>query len=155
LVYESDANDSDSLPEPLTSLVEDFESEEIGPLWQFPDDKDYSWRRTNEIASVGSYSVQSNDRDRSISIFTLNGLFAAGTLSFDAYLSATTCCDILSIEVNGRDLSFTVTGEWRTFEVELREGENELIFEFYKGRHEENKNESVYVDNVVFTADQI
>jgi len=153
LKYESDPNDADSQPEAISSLEQSFEDDLNAAFWSTPEDSDAEWQIDTELSSDGNQSIRSGViTHNQQSGIALNGLFVAGQLSFDAYVSSESCCDKLRVYVDG-ELQQTISsnGEWRTYTLELSQDEHTIEWRYTKDGSVNTGSDAVWIDAVTFT----
>lgn len=152
LVYGSDPNDIDSVPESISHLQEGFETDSISALFSAKDGTDAEWLISDKQSSEGNQSLRSGDiEDRQSSSIILTGLFATGTLSFDALVSSENCCDRLFVYLNGEQVFNLSSDSWQSVNIELSEGEHNIEWRYAKDSSVSRADDSAYIDNITFT----
>ncbi len=149
-LYETDPNDANSLPDAIAILDIDF-NDQVDPDYLLEAEGSAApWGITEE--SAGNYVYSSGDiDDRQLSAFELSGLFAEGTLSFDARVSSENCCDRLVVFVDGVEQLYSVENSWETFSVEVASGQHTIRFAYQKDGSVSSGEDKAWVDNLKFT----
>ncbi|MBE0365560.1 hypothetical protein PULV_b0160 [Pseudoalteromonas ulvae UL12] len=149
--YQTDPNDSNSKPEAITELNELFETNEVPAMFKHPATSHANWGLSTEFASQGNQSIRSGEiGDRQQSEISLSGLFASGTLSFDAMVSSESCCDKLVIDVNNEEILTITERQWQTYTIELQSGENTITWRYSKDDSVSDNEDAAWIDNIQF-----
>ena len=135
-------------PAPWTDVTESFED---------PGTLDLGWtlglfKPDQRSAQHGSYALRSPPLAPNKQVtLKLQREFAKGTLSFYARLDAQNY-DVMSITVDGRHLYSTSYSEWGLYNLPIDAGHHTIEWIFSK-HNNTNIEDSLYIDNIRFTAD--
>ncbi len=155
----TELNNPDDFPVDDTPFSEDFE------FGFFPLDftqgigSNADWYVDSSVAR-GQYSLRSGDiGDSEVSVVQWNfeEPLPAGSLTFDYYRSAETCCDGLRVTVGGSTFSMSTRSDqnWVSNTVQIPAGTNAITFTYRKDGSVSRDRDSVWIDNLVFTASPI
>lgn len=125
--YNSDPNDAESIPSgAIATMQESFESEFLPGGWT---SSEPTWQSVDFDATDGTRSLLSGTSDRSIeSSLFFEGLFAAGTLTFDAKGLESDRRGNLSVFVDGGFVkSIQLSNQWKSTSIEITEAGNHQI----------------------------
>lgn len=152
LLYGTDPLDPDSVPEAMTSFSESFEGNELSNLFATTDTSDANWDVSTFEPQDGEQVARSGniDDDQSSSL-TFSGLFADGTLSFDAKVSSESCCDRLQVFVNDAEVLTVGDGDWSRYTVTIPQGETTIEWRYYKDGSVSSGEDAAFLDNILFS----
>ena len=152
LLYQTDPLDPDSVPEAITSFSESFEGSELSSLFGTTDASEAPWEVSTFEPQDGEQVARSgNIVDNQTSSLTLTGLFADGTLSFDAKVSSESCCDMLRVYVNDEQVLLVRNGDWSTYSIAISQGETVVEWRYDKDGSVSNGEDSAFIDNLEFS----
>lgn len=151
LIYGTNPLDANSVPDAITSFFESFEGNSLPSAWSTTSSSSANWLVSDFEPTDGEQTVRSgNIDDNQISSLTFEALFASGTLSFDARVSAEPCCDYLFVYVNDEPLLTIGNDDWATYTIELSQGVNTIEWRYIKDGSVSNGEDSAFIDNVSF-----
>lgn len=101
----------------------------------------------------GSSSLRSGQiSDSQKTAIKFTGLFANGTLTFNAVVDSEACCDKLDVYVDEiKTLSIQNQAEWVTFTISLSTGEHCIEWRFQKDSSGTVGNDAAWIDKILYT----
>ena len=155
LKYNTDPLNSGSAPEPITSMIESFESGLNVAFWASTLESDGDWLLTEEDSSQGDKSIRSgNIGDGQQSSVLYSALFAKGNLTFDAKVSSESCCDRLFVYIDGEMSTQINNGEWQEgITISLSQGEHIIEWRYSKDGSASSGEDAAWIDNIQFIAE--
>ncbi|MCL1046519.1 PQQ-binding-like beta-propeller repeat protein [Shewanella electrodiphila] len=150
-LYLTDPNDAGSIPDALTDFTENFEGQ-LNLIWTEPVDSNANWSLSQDQVSQGSNSYRSGDiGDSQKSITEFSVLVTDGELSFDVLVLSEPCCDKLRVYLNDELMIDSTAQQWTNYLLSLVAGENTIRFEYFKDGSVSSLEDSVWIDNIIFT----
>ncbi|NMH65501.1 PQQ-binding-like beta-propeller repeat protein [Shewanella salipaludis] len=150
-LYLTDPNDIDSVPAPIDSYQESFEAALLPVAWFNNAGNVADWFLDASNASDGSQSIRAGDiGDGQSSSLNFQGLFSDGILSFDAKVSAESCCDYLLVFVDGQQVAYVTSGDWRNVQLNLTNGEHTIEWRYRKDGSVSTGDDTAWIDKVQF-----
>ncbi|MFK8018571.1 MAG: PQQ-binding-like beta-propeller repeat protein [Pseudomonadales bacterium] len=149
--YLTDPNDANSLPAPISAMLESFEAGSLPQKWSTGE---HAWTVTNTDAVDGSSIARSPFRGGGErSVLTYTDVFENGTLRFKVRSLADQQSSSMQLVVDGdQQLGFTVNQDWTEYSVTLEAGEHTIDWE-YRAWTESNPVDDFYglLDDVSFS----
>ncbi len=149
----TDPQSDTSFPVAL-NLTTSFEGSAL-PSWMVEaEGSSAPWFITNDFATDGIQSIRSGVISHSqFSSFTVTGLFEESVLAFDYKIESESCCDFLSITIDGQpvfernDRGNSNTTEATSIVLNLSEGLHNIEFKYYKDGSVSFGADTVWLDN--------
>ena len=150
--YGTDPLDALSVPVAITSYNESFEGGAIPAAWVAAATSTSNWTIDSSRASDGTISLRSGViTHNQNSGIEYTALFAAGTLSYSAWIDAESCCDKLEFYVDGVIVHNTsANGGWASYQTTLTFGEHTLEWRYKKDGSVNTGADAVWIDNIAF-----
>jgi hypothetical protein len=152
--YSTDPNDSASVPQALTSLVEGFEADSVPLTWLSTDLSENNWQLTDSEFSQGTQSLRSGQISHNeMSVVSYSALFVQGSITFDAKIDAESCCDKLQVYVDDVHEMSISNPDWVSYTFEFSQGEHLIEWRYTKDGSVDTGEDAAWIDNVSFVAD--
>ena len=149
IFYLTDPKNAASKPAAIANYSESFEATPIN--WTQPSGSNAAWALDNGSASVGSQSLRSGQiGDIQRSDVQFKGIFAGGTLTFDAKVSSESCCDTLRVYLDDVLVMQGITyGTWTNYSINLPQGEHIIRWSYAKDSSYASGSDSAWIDNII------
>ena len=152
--YSTDPNDSASVPQALTTLVENFEAESVPLTWLSTVLSDNNWHLTDSHFSQGTQSLRSGlISHNEMSVVSYSALFVQGNFTFDAKIDAESCCDSLRVYVDDVHEMSISNSDWTSYTFDLSQGEHLIEWRYTKDGSVDTGEDAAWIDNVRFVAE--
>lgn len=153
VLYNGDPNDPSGLPVALSNYTQGFEGTPDLSAWSMPAGT-VPWTRSTTVSRSGSASYRSGAVGNSqFSATRFRGLFNAGTLTFYARVDPGSCCNRLTLYVDGNAVqSYYGSGSWIQYSTPISLGVHDIEWRFDRDYYGGTSDDSAYIDDVVFTS---
>lgn len=147
-------NDKGSVPEVLSSYNEDFESGQVPDRWFSTGNSE--WKIDSSYTESDSISLVSGKLSwNQFSAISWKGLFAEGTLSFDARIRSFAYVNYFDLYIdNERYVHATGSIGWKRYEIPVSSGIHTVTFEFNRSSYSDYYSDRVWIDNLTYVGDQ-
>jgi len=142
----TDPNDGDSKPE---VSIHSFEGG-MPAGWMVPESANAGWAIDEGEAQHGTHSLRAEVITHSqVAQIEFTAEFSQSSLSFWAKTSTESCCDYLSVYVDGSSVAFQ-RGEvdWTEHQITITEGAHTIRFEYSKDGSVNTGSDTVWIDNL-------
>ena len=152
VLYGGDPNDASGLPQPVLNYSQTFESGPLSAAWSTPQQSSAAWAIDSTTSHNGSKSLKSGTISNSrYSSTQFRAYFSTGQLSFFAKVDAESCCDRLSVLVDGVQVtSATVSASWNQLSIPMTPGMHNVEWRYQKDSYGSQGADAAWIDDVSF-----
>jgi hypothetical protein len=141
-------------PTPSSGTIEDFESQDFGPLpWRHSGPE--HWFVTSNEAHTGNYCAQAGPiAHDELSILKVIVNCAAGEIRFHVKTSSQWMYDCLKFKIDGDQVEeWSGEMDWTEVSFPVERGSHEFEWRYYKDGSSDQGSDTVWIDDIIFPTD--
>ncbi|MDH5544821.1 MAG: PQQ-binding-like beta-propeller repeat protein [Gammaproteobacteria bacterium] len=154
-IFDTDPNDPLSLPDAISTWMENFEGETLPATWSQPIVSQAGWRvESGGGAGAGANSLRAVDVfEDGDSAIQFKGLFLAGEMTFYYKLINDKCCALLKVFVDGVQVgTANKTSYWSFLKFPIKAGYHTIEWRFSRLGSAVTESSQAWLDNISFDA---